>query len=121
MKSKIVFNCWEIESSTPSGIEYYPYSDLIWVRYDKPYSIFYCERGKKRKKYLVLMSLKKISDKLPPVFFRCNQSTIVNIRHLHRCDAIKSALVMDDDTSFTLPRRKKPVFIAYKSFVEKIE
>jgi hypothetical protein len=120
MKSKIVFNRLEIEISTLSGIEYYPYSDLIWVQYDKPYCIFYCKRGKKRKKYLVLTSLKKISGKFPAVFFKCNQSTIVNIRHLQRYDIIKCALVMDDDTSFALPHYKKPVFIAYKSFVEQI-
>lgn len=55
------------------------YCNIIGIYTDRPYAIITTFQ---HKSFHVLTSLSKIQKQLPPFFFRCSQSTIVNMLYI---------------------------------------
>jgi DNA-binding LytR/AlgR family response regulator len=114
MKTDISFQCRHIEIYTSQEILFYPYSEIMYITYDTPYSILHntCSKVQNIKNtHSEIISLKKIMSYLPPVFVQCNQSTVINICHLIKYLHKDNLITMSDGKSFIPSRRDKSELI----------
>jgi hypothetical protein len=90
------------------NIELIPYRDIMYLTYDRPYTLLvYMEREKKKKIFLQV-SLRSIERSLPAVFFRCSQSSILNLCYLQEYRHPEKQAVMEDGMTVSVSRRKYP-------------
>lgn len=69
-----------------------PYSEIVRIEIEGNYSFIYITSNKR---YVLKISLKKITEKLDPkVFIRCHRSTIVNLEHIKSLDIISNKAVL---------------------------
>jgi DNA-binding LytR/AlgR family response regulator len=119
MKTDITLERQSVKIETREREYFYSYDEIAYIICERPYSEIYCIKGGETKKYLVCISLSKIEIDLPPIFFRCNQSTIINIRFLKSFDKKNNILFMDG-AQFSLSFRNISLFKKHRKFLDKI-
>ena len=118
MKTKIKFYRRKLEIPTYSGEVARYYSDLMYVKYEDPYSKLYFSNGEKYKAEVPLQYLMK---NLPPKpFFQCNRSTIINICYYAEIRENPPRIIMDDGTELSLSVRNIAKFKHHKAGLKRI-
>ncbi|MDR2131619.1 MAG: LytTR family transcriptional regulator DNA-binding domain-containing protein [Odoribacteraceae bacterium] len=102
-----IFHHLKIEIHDKNGnIEMIPYNDILYMIYDKPYTLLvWMEKGKTKKK-LLQISLVYMEQYLPVVFFRCNPVSILNLCYLKKYDHVERQIAMEDGKIFNISKRK---------------
>lgn len=111
MKTKLQFQNSKIHIPVRYGYDAVRFSDIKYIRYDKPYSTIYCIGNAK---YQVQVSLKYLLGYLGYKFFKCNHSTIINMNYYKKCVTQPDPMVyMEDGTAIYLSIRRKSAFRKY--------
>ena len=89
-----------------SNIYIFDFNDIIGIFCEHPYVSI--ETVHKKSK-LIFHSLKEIEELLPFPFIACNQSSIINIKHIIQVinENSKSFLLLKNGKKICVPRRKK--------------
>jgi DNA-binding LytR/AlgR family response regulator len=112
---KIIFHKFKVEIIEESKGYIYYYGDILYITYNKPYCKIFClGRGKSHMLHYSLNILLKI---LPPVFFRCERSVIINLARMKKYDFTSMKITMEDDHILPLANRKKNDFIKLKTSI----
>ncbi|MDR0603352.1 MAG: LytTR family transcriptional regulator DNA-binding domain-containing protein [Bacteroidales bacterium] len=99
----------------------YKYSDIMYIKFDKPYSVFYLMDCERKKRYSVSVSMAKIERNLPRILFRCNPTTIINYCYIKEYLIHKTGiLIMIDDTIITISKRKMRDFKIRKASLTRL-
>jgi len=119
MRREIKFYRLKMEIPFKSGEVASYFSDLLYVKYDKPFSMFYFTGEK-----TVLMAeitLKRLLDNLPEKpFFRCSRQIIINICRYRSFTVKPPLVVMEDGTEFKLSYRNITAFKRKKAGLERL-
>ena len=110
--SDIFFYPLKVEMSTTNGGVIYSYEDILYITCDKPYLIVNCINGRK---IHIEDTLKNIRGQLPPMFFQCNKSTIINFHHLTEYFKNPWVLKMSDGALIPLSYRRVTEFKRHKA------
>ena len=105
MKPKIVFYDRNLSIPDKSKCKIFYYGELMYIKFDKPYCIFYFT---KKRIHWIKVSLKEIADKLPEaVFLKCQRSVIINLCYLKGFDKNPLMVEMVDGTKFELTKQNR--------------
>jgi len=66
------------------GFKIIPYADILWMHPDKHYTRLVLCNGKSS--LYIYESLDELKSILPPVFYKCHRSAIVNLCHVESFD-----------------------------------
>jgi DNA-binding LytR/AlgR family response regulator len=118
MKSKILFHDLKMQIPVGTGEVARYYSELMYVIYDASYCrLHFADKSK----YTVEVSLQHMLDNLPEsVFFLCNRSVILNTCYYREYQLSPPMIKMDDETVFSLSRRKISEFKKMKNKLARI-
>lgn len=83
MKSKTIFHKFWMSVPEHSGVSIVSYSDILWLQPCENYTQVF--RNGKPSRY-VYESLYELENILPPVFYRCHRSVIVNLCQIQSFD-----------------------------------
>lgn len=78
------------------------YRDIMYLRASGNHTEITLQQVNKQ--YYVFHSLKLLEKELPPLFFRCHRSTIVNMRYIKKID--KGRICLVDGTDLSVSHRK---------------
>jgi DNA-binding LytR/AlgR family response regulator len=116
MKNRIIFNSRSVGIITEKKVYLLSYSEIIYIVYSDPYCMLYWYENGDKKYFSGKSSITKVKEKLPLVFFQCNQSAIINTNHVKGYDS--KFIYMKDGKEFELPRRMK---IDFKRHIERVQ
>jgi hypothetical protein len=121
MKQALFFHCEKLEIPDKWGnLEIIKFRDIVYITYDKPYSAFFYLKEPEMKKILFPVSLIGIEQNLPPVFFRCNPSVIINFYYLEKISYSENRLSMEGGKVFSLSRRNIQDFKKRKDLIGRL-
>lgn len=120
MKTDVAFYYLKMKIASIQEYCYYTYSEIVSVKYERPYCEFCCMNDGTVKKFLVNLSLTEIKGKLPEIFFACNRQVIINMCYLRRYDRINNVLELTDGTVQGLSRRRIHAFEVKESQTARI-
>lgn len=82
-----------------------PFKEIYKIEINGNYSYIFLRSSKR---YLIKISLKKITEKLDPkIFIRCHRSTIVNLDYIERLDVISNKIVLSNNEELDIGSKFK--------------
>jgi DNA-binding LytR/AlgR family response regulator len=116
MKNRIIFNSRSVGIITEKKVYLIPYLEIIYIIYSDPYCTLYWYENGEKKYFSGKSSIMKVKEKLPLIFFRCNQSAIINTNDVKSYDS--KFIYMKDGKAFELSRRMR---IDFKRHIDRVQ
>jgi DNA-binding LytR/AlgR family response regulator len=79
-KPKVIFHKLKMAVPEGRGLKIIPYADILWLQHCDHFTQLVC-RDNKPARY-IYESLNELGHNLPPVFYRCHRSVIVNLCYI---------------------------------------
>ncbi|MDR3246468.1 MAG: LytTR family transcriptional regulator DNA-binding domain-containing protein [Prevotellaceae bacterium] len=109
MKSHVIFYATKLEIFRERQSKFYDYNSILYIYYDKPYSII--KYLGLEKLLLIQYPISKFAEHLPNIFFRNGRSCIVKFSKVVNFDVQKQEIIMSDSKVFQLANSQKEEFM----------
>lgn len=104
-KSEISYLSSRMVIEDAGSVYAFDYREIYCIVYRNSYTVI-CTANKEK---MITYSLTKLQENLPPIFFSCNKSTLVNLSYVKSIEYNKNNSVLElcNNTQFNVSRRKR--------------